>query len=80
MPRKFIALAATAADLDGVTAVAERRFAGWGGGLIAGTPGQVAASLAALSGRGVERFYLGATEAGRPLCPEYAVWRSGYPT
>jgi hypothetical protein len=19
-------------------------------------------------------------EAGRPLCPEYAVWRSGYPT
>jgi alkanesulfonate monooxygenase SsuD/methylene tetrahydromethanopterin reductase-like flavin-dependent oxidoreductase (luciferase family) len=61
-----VALAATAADLDGVTAVAERRFGGWGGGLITGTPGRVAASLAALSARGVERFYLQFSDFAAP--------------
>jgi alkanesulfonate monooxygenase SsuD/methylene tetrahydromethanopterin reductase-like flavin-dependent oxidoreductase (luciferase family) len=61
-----VGLAATAADLDAVTAVAERRFGGWGGGLITGTPGQVAASLAALSARGVERFYLQFSDFAAP--------------
>ncbi len=26
------------------------------------------------------RLWISRDEAGRPLCPEYAVWRSGYPT
>ena len=26
------------------------------------------------------RLWISRPEAGRPLCPEYAVWRSGYPT
>lgn len=52
-----VGLAASVADLDAVTSVAERRFGRWGG-LITGTPGQVTASLAGLCARGVERFYL----------------------
>jgi alkanesulfonate monooxygenase SsuD/methylene tetrahydromethanopterin reductase-like flavin-dependent oxidoreductase (luciferase family) len=60
-----VGLAATAADLDTVTAIAERRFGGWGG-LITGTPGQVMASLAELTERGVERFYLAFTDFAAP--------------
>ena len=26
------------------------------------------------------RLWISRPETGRPLCPEYAVWRSGYPT
>jgi hypothetical protein len=26
------------------------------------------------------RLWISRPEAGRPLCPEYAVWRNGYPT
>jgi hypothetical protein len=26
------------------------------------------------------RLWISRPEAGRPLCPEYAAWRSGYPT
>jgi len=52
-----VGLAASVADLDAVTSVAERRFGRWGG-LITGTPGQVTASLAGLCAHGVERFYL----------------------
>ena len=60
-----VGLAATAADLDTVTAIAERRFGGWGG-LITGTSGQVMASLAELTERGVERFYLAFTDFAAP--------------
>ena len=26
------------------------------------------------------RLWISCPETGRPLCPEYAVWRGGYPT
>jgi alkanesulfonate monooxygenase SsuD/methylene tetrahydromethanopterin reductase-like flavin-dependent oxidoreductase (luciferase family) len=60
-----VGLAATTADLAAVVAVAERRFGTWGG-LITGTPEQVGASLAALSARGVERFYLQFSDFASP--------------
>jgi alkanesulfonate monooxygenase SsuD/methylene tetrahydromethanopterin reductase-like flavin-dependent oxidoreductase (luciferase family) len=60
-----VGLAPSAAELNDVTAVAERRFGSWGG-LVTGTPPQVAVSLAALGGRGVERFYLQFSDFATP--------------
>ena len=60
-----VGLAASVADLDAVASVAERRFGSWGG-LVTGTPAQVAASLAALFARGVQRFYLQVSDFAAP--------------
>lgn len=60
-----IALAPSAAQRDEVIAVAERRFGSWGG-LIAGTPDEVAAALRAEAERGVELFVCQFTDFGRP--------------
>ena len=30
--------------------------------------------------RHLMRLWISRPETGRPLCPEYAAWRSGYPT
>jgi alkanesulfonate monooxygenase SsuD/methylene tetrahydromethanopterin reductase-like flavin-dependent oxidoreductase (luciferase family) len=58
-----VGLAAGPHDLADVTAVAERRFGGWGG-LVTGTPPQVAEALAAYVDRGVERFFLQFSDFG----------------
>lgn len=50
-----IGLAARAADKEEVAALAQRRFAGWGG-LVTGTPDEVAAALSAEAAAGVELF------------------------
>jgi alkanesulfonate monooxygenase SsuD/methylene tetrahydromethanopterin reductase-like flavin-dependent oxidoreductase (luciferase family) len=60
-----VGLAADPADVPAVTALAERRFGTWGG-LIAGTAADVAAALAGLRARGVERFYLQFSDFGTP--------------
>ncbi|MGH3225504.1 MAG: LLM class flavin-dependent oxidoreductase, partial [Streptosporangiaceae bacterium] len=60
-----VGLAADPADVPAVTALTQRRFAGWGG-LITGTAADVAAALADLSARGVERFYLQFSDFGTP--------------
>jgi len=60
-----VGLAADPADVPAVTALTQRRFAGWGG-LITGTVTDVAAALAALTTRGVERFYLQFSDFGTP--------------
>jgi alkanesulfonate monooxygenase SsuD/methylene tetrahydromethanopterin reductase-like flavin-dependent oxidoreductase (luciferase family) len=60
-----VGLAADPADVPAVTALTQRRFAGWGG-LITGTATDVAAALADLTTRGVERFYLQFSDFGTP--------------
>jgi alkanesulfonate monooxygenase SsuD/methylene tetrahydromethanopterin reductase-like flavin-dependent oxidoreductase (luciferase family) len=60
-----IGLAATPADVPAVTALAQRRFGGWGG-LITGTPADVAERLAEFRDRGVERFYLQFSDFAAP--------------
>jgi alkanesulfonate monooxygenase SsuD/methylene tetrahydromethanopterin reductase-like flavin-dependent oxidoreductase (luciferase family) len=60
-----IGLAADPADVAAVTALTQRRFAGWGG-LITGTAADVTAALADLATRGVERFYLQFSDFGTP--------------
>jgi alkanesulfonate monooxygenase SsuD/methylene tetrahydromethanopterin reductase-like flavin-dependent oxidoreductase (luciferase family) len=60
-----VGLAADPADVPAVTALTQRRFAGWGG-LITGTTADVAAALADLTTRGVERFYLQFSDFGTP--------------
>jgi alkanesulfonate monooxygenase SsuD/methylene tetrahydromethanopterin reductase-like flavin-dependent oxidoreductase (luciferase family) len=58
-----VGLAADPADVPAVTALTQRRFAGWGG-LITGTAADVATALADLKTRGVERFYLQFSDFG----------------
>lgn len=58
-----VGLAPDLAALDDVTAVAQRRFGGWGG-LVTGTPEQVAGHFADLAKTGVQRFYLQFTDFG----------------
>jgi len=60
-----VGLAADPAQVPAVTALTQRRFAGWGG-LITGTAADVATALADLSARGVERFYLQFSDFGTP--------------
>jgi len=60
-----VGLAATDQDVPEVTAVAERRFGGWGG-LITGTAAGIASQLAGLLDRGVERFYLQFSDFATP--------------
>jgi len=60
-----VGLAATAEDVPVATALAERRFGGWGG-LITGTAADIAGRLAGLADRGVERFYLQFSDFGTP--------------
>jgi alkanesulfonate monooxygenase SsuD/methylene tetrahydromethanopterin reductase-like flavin-dependent oxidoreductase (luciferase family) len=60
-----IGLAATDTDRDEVVALAERRFGGWGA-LIAGTPAEVAATLAAEVEAGIEGFVLQFHDFGEP--------------
>ncbi|HTX27597.1 MAG TPA: LLM class flavin-dependent oxidoreductase [Streptosporangiaceae bacterium] len=60
-----VGLAATRADVPAVTALAQRRFGGWGG-LITGTAADVAARLAEFRDRGVERFYLQFSDFATP--------------
>ena len=60
-----VGLAADPADVPAVTALTQRRFAGWGG-LITGTAADVTAALAELTTRGVERFYLQFSDFGTP--------------
>lgn len=60
-----VGLAADPADVPAVTALTQRRFAGWGG-LITGTAADVATALADLAARGVERFYLQFSDFGTP--------------
>ena len=60
-----VGLAASSTDRDEVVAVAERRFGGWGG-LIAGTPDEVAAALRADVDRGAELFTIQFTDFATP--------------
>jgi alkanesulfonate monooxygenase SsuD/methylene tetrahydromethanopterin reductase-like flavin-dependent oxidoreductase (luciferase family) len=60
-----VGLARTAAEVDEVRDLAERRFGRWGG-LVVGTPDQVAAALAAHARHGVQRFHLQMHDFGRP--------------
>ena len=60
-----VGLAADPADVPAVTALTQRRFAGWGG-LITGTAADVATALGDLTTRGVERFYLQFSDFGTP--------------
>jgi alkanesulfonate monooxygenase SsuD/methylene tetrahydromethanopterin reductase-like flavin-dependent oxidoreductase (luciferase family) len=60
-----VGLASTAADVPAITALAERRFAGWGG-LITGTAAEVAGQFAQLRAHGVERFYLQFSDFATP--------------
>ncbi|HWW52808.1 MAG TPA: LLM class flavin-dependent oxidoreductase [Acidimicrobiales bacterium] len=60
-----IGLAPSAAARDVVVAQAEKRFGSWGG-LIAGTPDEVAAALSAEASRGVELFIVQFSDFGQP--------------
>jgi alkanesulfonate monooxygenase SsuD/methylene tetrahydromethanopterin reductase-like flavin-dependent oxidoreductase (luciferase family) len=58
-----VGLASGAADVDEVTAVAQRRFGGWGA-LVTGTPAGVVDGLAPWVARGTERFFLQFSDFG----------------
>ncbi len=58
-------LAPSSATRDEVVAQAERRFGTWGG-LVAGTPDEVAAALRADVDRGVELFTIPFTDFAAP--------------
>nr|MDT0666720.1 hypothetical protein [Micromonospora sp. DSM 115978] len=58
-----VGLAASAATLDEVSAVSQKRFGGWGG-LVTGTPDVVAEHFTTLARSGIERFYLQFTDFG----------------
>ncbi len=60
-----VGLAPSSADRDEVVAQAERRFGAWGG-LVAGTPDEVAAVLRADVERGVELFTIPFTDFATP--------------
>jgi alkanesulfonate monooxygenase SsuD/methylene tetrahydromethanopterin reductase-like flavin-dependent oxidoreductase (luciferase family) len=60
-----IGVARSSADLDEITQLANRRFTGWGG-LVIGTPDQIAEALIAEVRAGVERFYLPFTDFAPP--------------
>jgi alkanesulfonate monooxygenase SsuD/methylene tetrahydromethanopterin reductase-like flavin-dependent oxidoreductase (luciferase family) len=60
-----VGLAASSSDRDEVVATAERRFGAWGG-LIAGTPEEVAAALRHDIERGVELVIVQFTDFGEP--------------
>ncbi|HEY5888377.1 MAG TPA: LLM class flavin-dependent oxidoreductase, partial [Acidimicrobiales bacterium] len=60
-----VGLAPSRADRDDVVAQAERRFGGWGG-LIAGTPDEVAAALRAEVDLGAELFTIPFTDFATP--------------
>lgn len=60
-----IGLAASSAERDDVVRVAERRFGGWGG-LVAGTPDEVAAALHAERELGAELFICQFSDFGTP--------------
>jgi alkanesulfonate monooxygenase SsuD/methylene tetrahydromethanopterin reductase-like flavin-dependent oxidoreductase (luciferase family) len=60
-----VGLAPSAAALDGVRDLAHRRFRGWGG-LLVGTPDQVAETLIREARTGVERFYVPFTDFATP--------------
>ena len=60
-----LALAPAAAGRDEVVATAQRRFGSWGG-VIAGTPDEVAASLAREAALGAELFVLQFSDFGAP--------------
>ncbi len=60
-----VGMAASSADRDEVVATAERRFGGWGG-LVAGTPDEVAGSLRPEIDLGVELVICQFTDFGTP--------------
>jgi alkanesulfonate monooxygenase SsuD/methylene tetrahydromethanopterin reductase-like flavin-dependent oxidoreductase (luciferase family) len=60
-----VALVASESERVEVQAVAARRFAGWGG-LLVGTPDEVAAALGAEARLGVDRFIVQLWDFGRP--------------
>ncbi len=60
-----VGLAASSANRDEVVAQAERRFGSWGG-LVAGTPDEVATALRADVDRGVELFTIPFTDFATP--------------
>jgi alkanesulfonate monooxygenase SsuD/methylene tetrahydromethanopterin reductase-like flavin-dependent oxidoreductase (luciferase family) len=60
-----IGLAASSAERDDVVRVAERRFGGWGG-LVAGTPDEVAAALRTERELGAELFICQFSDFGTP--------------
>ena len=60
-----VGLAPSSADRDEVVAQAERRFGSWGG-LVAGTPDEVATALRADVDRGVELFTIPFTDFATP--------------
>jgi alkanesulfonate monooxygenase SsuD/methylene tetrahydromethanopterin reductase-like flavin-dependent oxidoreductase (luciferase family) len=64
-----VGLAPTAAALDEVRELADRRFRGWGG-LLVGTPDQVAEALIGEVRAGVERFYVPFTDFATPATVE----------
>ena len=60
-----IGLAPSSATLDEVSELARRRFGGWGG-LLVGTPDQVAEALVAEARQGVEQFFVPFTDFAPP--------------
>ncbi len=60
-----IGLAASTAAREEVVATAQRRFGSWGG-LVSGTPDEVAAALRAEAALGVELFIVQFSDLGRP--------------
>jgi alkanesulfonate monooxygenase SsuD/methylene tetrahydromethanopterin reductase-like flavin-dependent oxidoreductase (luciferase family) len=60
-----VGLAASSAERDEVVAQAQRRFGAWGG-LVAGTPDEVAAALRAEVDEGAELFTIQFTDFGQP--------------
>lgn len=60
-----VGLAASSAERDDVVATTTKRFGSWGG-VIAGTPDEVAAALAAEAAAGVELFICQLHDFGRP--------------
>jgi alkanesulfonate monooxygenase SsuD/methylene tetrahydromethanopterin reductase-like flavin-dependent oxidoreductase (luciferase family) len=64
-PQHPVGLAASSASLEEVAGLAQRRFGGWGG-LLVGTPDQVAAALVAEAQQGVEQFFVPFTDFAPP--------------
>jgi alkanesulfonate monooxygenase SsuD/methylene tetrahydromethanopterin reductase-like flavin-dependent oxidoreductase (luciferase family) len=64
--QQMVAFVADESERAAVTEAARRRFAHFGAGLVIGNAEEVAAHLAGLEARGVERIYLWFTDFARP--------------
>lgn len=64
--QQMVGFIGAAADRDEVTAVSTRRFGHLGSGLVCGDPTELGEHFAALSARGVERFYVWFADFAEP--------------